>query len=312
MKLPLVSIIIPAYNAEVYVKEAVDSALRQTYRSIEVVVVDDGSTDGTKAVLRPYVRSGKINYIHQSNKGLSSARNAGIRASRGDFVAFLDSDDVFLETKVGEQLSALEDNPGFGVCYCDILHFTDTVPRRFYHHRYYYPSGDILEPLLHRQFINPLTVMARRELFEKYGYFDETLRRSEDWDLWLRWAHAGVKFYYLDKPLAHYRIRSEGNLSSLESEPAMKEKTLKLFTDFGKNLSDAEWLRYNYSGILKNLKLKTVFAYLIVGDKSSALLRARDVSWFWKSAVAALPVGLTKNLLVFLRRLKHRLLLKKL
>lgn len=320
---PFVSIIIPAYNAAGYLKEAVDSALSQTYKNCEVVVVDDGSTDGTKNVLGSHVADGRIKYIYQPNKGLASARNTGIRAAKGEFIALLDADDVFLPAKVGEQISALESRPDFGVCYSDLLHFTDppatratamragTEPRKFYHHRYGYPSGDILAPLLRRQFINPLAVLARKSIFEEYGYFDENLRRSEDWDLWLRWAHAGVKFYYLAKPLAYYRMRGVGNLSSIESEPAMKDKNLELFIRFGKTLSDAELQKYEYSKILKNLQLKAAFAYLMVGDKSAAVQRLGGLPVFWRSVIAILPGSAWRTLLAFLRRVKHRLLLKK-
>ena len=191
---PLVSIIIPAWNAERYVREAVDSALAQTHPNCEVIVVDDGSTDGTEGVLRSYRDAGRIHYIRQANKGLAGARNAGIRAAAGEYVAFLDSDDIFLPEKVAKQLRALAEHPDCAACYSDLIHFTDMEPRTFFHHRYQYPSGDILVPLLHRQFLNPLSLVVRKDVFERFGYFDETYRRSEDWELWLRWAHAGIRY----------------------------------------------------------------------------------------------------------------------
>ena len=301
---------IPAYNAEAYVKEAVDSALAQTYPAYEVIIVDDGSTDGTKGTLKPYVEQEKIVYIHQENSGLAGARNAGIRRARGDYIAFLDSDDLFRPEKIGEQVKILEEHLDYGVCYSDLRHFLDEAPRRFFHHRYAYPSGDVFQPLLKKQFINPLTVMARRELFEHYGYFDETLRRSEDWDLWLRWAHAGVKFYYLNKVLAHSRIRRKGNLSALESEPEMKERNLFLFTRLGRTLTSEEYARYRFSDILKRLAKKTAFAYLMAGDKRTALQRTGSFPFF-KFLIALLPAPIWKSVLGFARRLKHRLLLRR-
>jgi glycosyltransferase involved in cell wall biosynthesis len=307
----LVSIIIPSYNAAAYVKYAVDSALAQTYKNCEVIVVDDGSTDNTRQVLAPYIDSGKIKYIYHENKGLAGARNTGIKNSSGEYIALLDADDIFLPEKIAEQVRVLEENTDFGVCYSDLIHFSDSEPRKFYHHRYKYPSGNIFEPLLHKQFINPLTVMARREVFEQCGYFNESLRRSEDWDLWLRWAHAGVKFYYLDKPLAYYRVRSIGNLSSLESEPAMKEKNLEIFTNLGESLDEAERKKYEFDRILKKLRLKAAAAYLMVGDKKSALNFLRE--WpLMRFAVRIMPAGLLKFALGAARQLKHRLLLKKL
>ncbi len=321
---PKVSIIVPTYNAAGYIKAAVDSALSQTYKDCEVIVVDDGSTDKTKKVLEPHAASGKIKYVYQSNKGLAGARNTGIRAAKGDYIAFLDADDIFLPGKIAEQADFLKSHPDFGVCYCDLLHFTDppakrveamragTEPRKFYHHRYSYPSGDILKPLLWRQFINPLAVVARRELFQEYGYFDETLRRSEDWDLWLRWAHAGAKFYYLDKILAYYRMRDVGNLSAIESEPMMKEKNLELFTRFGKTLTEGEWKQCEFSKVLGLLRKKLALAYLMVGDKKNALKNTDGMCGCWKFVIALIPAGAWKFLLGGARRIKHRFLLAKL
>ncbi len=308
----LVSIIIPAYNAEKYIKEALDSAIAQTYPNIEVIVVDDGSKDGTKKILEPYISTGKIVYVYQENKGLAASRNAGIKKSKGAYIAFLDADDLFLSDKVGEQVRALEQNPEFGVCYSDLLHFRETEPRKFYHHRYHYPSGDIFGELLHRQFINPLAVMAHRDVFEKYGMFDESLRRSEDWDLWLRWAHADVKFLYLDKPLAHYRVRKAGNLSSLSSEPEMKEKNLFIFSRLGGQLSKTEREKYDFENVLKSFRKKRALAYLAVGDKNKALERREDMPFLWRLLVLLLPAKILQYSFALVSRMKHRLLLKRL
>lgn len=319
VKHPLVSIIIPAYNAERYVKEALDSALAQTYPNCEVIVVDDGSTDRTRTILESYMAEGKIRYIYQKNKGLAGARNVGIRAARGEYIALLDSDDILLPDKVREQVEALESHPSYGVCYCDILHFTDppagragTAPRVFYHHRYNYPSGNILEPLLSVQFINPLTIVARAEVFERYGYFDEQLRRSEDWDLWLRWAYAGVEFFHLHKPLAHYRIRGGGNLSSVESEPEMKEKNFEVFSRLAATMSEEERKHYQMPLILSRLKRKAALAHLMVGDKKGALARDESMPLILKMLIVLLPSFLWKTISLAMRSAKHRSLLERL
>lgn len=309
MKESLASVIIPAYNMSRYVREAVESAVNQTY-PVEVIVVDDGSTDDTRELLEPYISARKIQYIYQYNRGLAGARNTGIRAAAGSYIAFLDADDLFLPTKVERQIQALEDHPDYGVCYSDLLHFTDE-PREFFHHRYEYPSGDIFEPLLHRQFINPLVVLARREVFEQYGFFDEAFRRSEDWELWLRFSRVGVKFYYLDEILAYYRIRRGGSLTSIESEPLMKEKNLELFTRLGETLSEEERQRYRFDAVLVKLRRKLVLAYLMVGDKVAAEKAARALSIGWLLLIAALPASVWRFLLSQVRTIKHRLLLKR-
>ena len=306
-----VSIIIPTYNARDYVREAVRSALAQTYQNVEIIVVDDGSTDDTKKILEPYARDGKINYIYQANQGLAGARNTGVKAARGEYIAFLDSDDLFLPKKVERQVAALESHPDFGVCYSDVNHFTEMPNgRRFYHHRYTYPSGNIFEPLLHRQFINPLCVMVRREVIKKYGMFDENLRRSEDWELWLRWAHSGVKFYHVDEALAQYRVRIVGNLSSMQSEPEMKKKNLEFFEALGRKLNPEEWRKYNFKKILDRLRIKLALAHLMVGKKNEARAELRNFP-FWKFIAAIIPAGIWKFALGRGREIKHRFLLEK-
>ena len=310
MSRPLVSIIIPSYNTAPYVREAVDSALAQTYKNCEVIVVDDGSTDATKEILAPYIAKQKIVYIYQKNKGLAGARNTGIRAAKGDYIALLDSDDLFLPEKISRQVEALEARPDCGACYSDLMHFTDPpageTARVLYHHRYRYPSGNIFEPLLHKQFLNPLATVFRKEIFAKYGFFDENLRRSEDWEFWLRIAHAGVKFYYLDEALAEYRMRGTGNLSAIESEPEMKEKNLKIFSALGMKLTKEEWERYRFADILKRLTVKTAFAYLMVGDKKMALARAAGLPAYWRFLISLLPGSAWKRILGGGRRKKQR------
>ena len=310
MSKTLVSIVIPTWNSEKYIKESVESALSQTYEYTEVIVIDDGSTDHTKEILDSHISSKRINYIYQENKGLASARNTGIRSSKGEFIAFLDSDDIFLPEKIKKQIHSLENNADFDVSYCDILHFTDTEPREYFHHRYQYPSGQIFSALLKKQFINPLSVVVKKSIFDKCGLFDENLRRSEDWELWLRLARAGIKFYHLNEILAHYRIRSAGNLSSVESEPEMKEKNLDIFTKLNRILTPLERHEYNFQKILRRLRLKVVFANLLVGNKKKATSFAEELSVFWRILVGLTPASLWKSSLKYLWKIKQRLLLK--
>jgi len=305
----LVSIIIPAWNAEKYIRESVDSALNQTYQDVEVIVVNDGSTDQTEKILQPYFKNPKVRYLTHENLGLAFTRNTGIKNARGEFIALLDSDDIFLAGKIERQVKILEANPDYDICYSDLLHFTDEEPRKFFHHRYTYPSGDIFGKLIHQQFINPLTVIIRKAVLERFGSFDPNLKRSEDWELWLRLAKNGVKFYYLNEVLAHYRIRNVGNLSSIESEPEMKEKNLEIFLNLKNKLTPDEIHRYNFEAIIHRLKKKLVLAYLMVENKTFALKNSE--SSFQRFLILAVPSKIWKFILGFVRRMKHRSLLQK-
>jgi glycosyltransferase involved in cell wall biosynthesis len=306
---PLVSIVIPSYNSANYIVEAVESALAQDYSSIEVIVIDDGSTDATKEVLEPYITANKITYIHQENKGVSAARNAGIHTAKGMYIAFLDSDDIFYKEKIRLQVEALEAHPEYAVCYSDILHFTDSIPREYYHHTYHYPSGDIFAALLKAQFINPLGVLLRKQILDQFGYFNEALRTSEDWELWLRLAHGEAKFLYLDKVLAEYRMRVGGNLTSLEKEPTMKKQNIGIFTELGKSLSEEEKKKYQFSDIMQSLHMKAMVADLLVGQKQEAV--GYTNSFTKRFIIRIVPAFVWQWTLTVMRKLRHASLLEK-
>ena len=219
----LVSIVIPSYNTEKYIKEAVDSALAQTYTPIEIIVVDDGSTDNTKNVLGPYLERNAITYIYQANRGLAGARNTGIKASRGEYIAFLDADDIFLPEKVARQAAHLDANPKCDISYCDLYHFWDEEADKLFKLQYQYYSGaDVLPHLLEKSFIAPLSTVFRRSTFETYGMFDENFRRSEDLEFWLRLSYSGANFCFLPEILGKLRMRRTANLQGIESQPMVK------------------------------------------------------------------------------------------
>ncbi len=312
---PRVSVIVPAYNAAAYIQESIDSVLAQTYKNLEIIIVDDGSTDNTREVLEPYFDKRPIRYFYQTNQGLSGARNTGLRFSSGQFVALLDADDIFLPNKIARQVSCLLQNPDFGLCYCRVLHFSDTHPRQFYLHAYSHnhqnPSGHLFAPLLKKQFINPLSVLIRKTVFENFGYFNRNLRHTEDWELWLRWAYSGVKFYYLNETLALYRVRTSGNLSQFLNEPKMKEKSLEIFLDLEKKLSAEEKRRYGLAAIIQSLRVKALLAYLLVGDKKNAQRFTSLLPVFWNWLVLIVPAKLWQASLRLALRIKHRLLLTK-
>jgi glycosyltransferase involved in cell wall biosynthesis len=270
MSNPLVSVIIPSYNGGLYIKEAVDSALSQTYQPVEVVVIDDGSADNTRQVLEPYIESKKIFYIYQKNKGLSAARNTGIKNARGTYIALLDSDDIFLPTKIERQVNFMELHPKCDLCYCDIVHFREEDQTKTLHLRYRYYSGDqVLRNLLKRNFINPLGVVMRQSVSGRFGYFNESFRRSEDWEFWVRLAIGGGQIEFLPERLAKYRIR-KGSLSyEWKSEIERKEATLRIFLELRKLLSteQAQAIGLNYCIFRHRIRLWLAY----VESRSSTL-----------------------------------------
>lgn len=214
--MPLVSVVIPAYNVEAYVAEALRSALRQTYPHREVIVVDDGSTDRTLAVIaRTRAEHGDppLTVVRQPNRGLSAARNAGLRAARGELIAFLDGDDAWRDDKLARHVRVMTADPGVGVSFSESEYMTEDGR----------PTGDCIStrnllPSLHamlrrNHFGNGSTVVARRECFEQAGVFREDLKSCEDYEMWCRllWA-TDFRAVGIASPLTLYRVRS-GSLS---------------------------------------------------------------------------------------------------
>ncbi|MFZ5798519.1 MAG: glycosyltransferase family 2 protein [Desulfobulbaceae bacterium] len=196
----LISVIIPTYNRAQWIAEAVASVIHQTVPPAEVLVVDDGSTDETRTVVQELVRHAglPIRYIAQANRGAASARNTGILTARGDYLCFLDSDDRFAPEKIGRQAVALRDSG------CLISHTREQWFRRGRHlnqkKKHRPPDGDIFAASLGMCVVGMSTVMAGREVFDRYGLFDESLPCCEDYDFWLR-VGCRERFHLLDLPL---------------------------------------------------------------------------------------------------------------
>jgi glycosyltransferase involved in cell wall biosynthesis len=183
--MPRVSAIIPTHNRKAFVLEAVDSVLAQTYRDYELIVVDDGSGDGTGEALTQY--GGRVRYAYQQNQGVSLARNRGLEIAQGEFIAFLDSDDLWLPEKLQQQVAFMDEHPQAQICYTDEIWIRRGVrvnPRKK-HAKY---SGEIYPHCLPLCIISPSSALMRRGLFEQVGTFDPHFPVCEDYDLWLRVA----------------------------------------------------------------------------------------------------------------------------
>lgn len=211
MTVPLISVVIAAYNAAAYIAETLDSIRSQTFRSFEILVVDDGSTDATATLLKEYT---DVRYIHQANAGEAAARNTGIRNALGAYIAFVDADDLWMPDKLQRQVSLLRSRPQAAWCYSNALAF-DTESRAMFggmRGRKVY-DGDILRPLLLSCFVPSATVVVRKSVFSDVGLFDERLDRriGEDWNMWLQIA-AKYSAAAIGEPLALIRIH-ESNMS---------------------------------------------------------------------------------------------------
>ncbi len=200
---PAVSVVITTYNYGRFLPGALDSVLAQTFQDFEVVVVDDGSTDGTPALAGPYLADPRVRYHFQEHSGQSRAKNAGIRMARAPLVAFLDADDVWLPRKLERQTALFRGDPGLGVVYGRRL-LIDEQGQELEYAQPPLHRGLILPRILLCNFVCFSSSVVRREILESVGVFDEGLPLAIDYDLWLRVAR-GHRFDYVDEPLVLYR-----------------------------------------------------------------------------------------------------------
>lgn len=228
--MPKVSIIIPTHNREKFIDETIQSVLDQTYKDFEIIVVDDGSTDGTKQKLEKF--NSKIKLIEQSNLERAQARNNGVKNSNGVYIAFLDSDDLWLNNKLEKQIALLDTNKDLVLTYGQSLRINEqgqrTKPVKRQKEGY---SGNIFEKLLLRNLVVSATPIIRRETFEKTTGFDSKYIPYEDWEFWLRLSLLG-KFHFINEPLAYYRIHPTQSVKHAKASRIEQVTTLLLEDSF--------------------------------------------------------------------------------
>jgi len=214
MSQPSLSVVITAYNYGKYLKGCIESVLNQTWRDFEIIVVNDGSTDDTDNVIAPYLSDQRIHYVKQKNAGQANAKNTGIRHAKGDFIAFLDADDLWEANKLEEQIPLFQD-PLVGLVYSTARYIDEKGNAVQFEHRSKYlvaRSGQVTRHLFFDNFIPFSSSVVRKECLDRWGVFDEGLSMGIDWDLWLRLS-VHYKFSFVDKPLLVYRIGHAGQMS---------------------------------------------------------------------------------------------------
>jgi glycosyltransferase involved in cell wall biosynthesis len=247
-----VSVIIPTYNCENYICETIDSVFAQTYQDFEIIVVDDGSTDNTKEVLKKY--SDRIRYFFQEKSGPSVARNAGVRASLGEYLAFLDSDDIWLRNKLEIQIKIMDSSPEVGLICTDGEKFnnegmlaTSLRPSLAKHALFKKDSlkfrisqteindgsifkGDLYKELCLGNVVVTSSVLVRSSCLRKIGDFDKGLNVAEDYDLWIRISQK-YQILYLNRVTVRYRIRRDSISGELSLRNSNTERGTGLFFD---------------------------------------------------------------------------------
>ena len=289
-----VSVVIPAYQCAAYIADTLKSVQAQTFRSFEILVVNDGSpdTEALEQALAPYLPA--IRYIKQANGGPSAARNRGISEARGEFVAFLDSDDFWLPEHLANQIQLLQGDPSLKMVYSDAILLRDDLPVGTAFERVHQQLEVTFEALVsERCSIGTSTVVVSRKTLLECGGFEPARRRSEDFDLWLRIAHSGAQIGYSRSAQVCHRI---GNGLAMDDN-VMRQAQIDVYEKALLTLPiqgpQAELLCDKIQEVRARLQVETAKRSLRQGRYQDALAALRDANGSVKSAKLSIAaVGL--------------------
>lgn len=273
---PLVSVIIPVFNGQNYLGDAIDSVLSQNYL-LECLVIDDGSMDNTACIAKSFTNT--VKYIYKTNGGVSSARNVGLKHAKGEFVAFLDHDDLMLPGAIEEKVNKLLSNKMCVLSHSNIqiIEQGPIVSNNWSINPYPTenppPTGAILQYLFNANYIITSTVIIKKDVINKIGYFDENISHGEDYEYWLRLAFIG-EFEYVNKPLTIYRRHISG---ASQNSFKMAEGRLRARSEFlhkypaAKQILGKKWVK----DIMTRRSLDFGYAFAKRGEGSNA----REIYW---------------------------------
>ena len=268
----LVSVVVPVFNQQEFIGEALHSIFGQSFRDFEIVVVDDGSTDETPAILARYGKD--IRVLRQPNRGGAAALNAGVRAARGEWIAWLSADDAWEPSKLEEQVNALGQSPDAGLVYTDYVyidsagkilsreHFPCPVPR-----------WRRLIWLARRCYINGSSTLIRKDAFANVGLYDESDRLTPDWDLFLRIARK-YNIVHVPEPLVRYRIH--GGQTSARRD-LMERSSRRVFSRNARRLGPALGALVATLGLIKQVRSLPAFIRRSVGHNRSFVRQFKDL-----------------------------------
>ena len=299
-KLPLVSVVMPVYNVEAYIEQAVWSVIDQTYSNFELIIVDDQSPDNSIELIGQKFYDVRIKIVQQKNRGLAGARNTGIRNAQGDYIALLDSDDFWQADKLEKQVRLMQANPHCGVSFSASLFVDETgeslqriqSPQKKANYRANdifcrNPIGNGSAPIIRKSIFDQIaftTHSKTKDGVPYLQYFDETLRQSEDVECWTRIAlQTGTQFEYIDQPLTNYRLNNNGLSADVNAQFATWLKLLE------NTKSYAPKFVKKYGPIAK------AFQYRYLARRSVFQAQGRNALQFMLLAIKTAPLFLFKE-----------------
>ena len=267
----LISIIVTCYNKEKFIAQTIESVLNQTYANFELIVIDDGSSDNSRTIIEQFADK-RIKFISQNNLGENAARNAGLKVILGQWIAFLDGDDVWLSTKLQEQLNYIQEN-NLDMCFCDygtidkIGEWSMSFPKVSFSNFTY---NSLRKKILKGNFIlgSASSVIVKKNIIDRIGLFDKNIKWGGDWEYWIRIVFCTTRIGFLNKELVYLRF----GISQVQSTLNLKKRLADTLKILNKSLTTYKLtnkeraivylseckVRYNYRSNYKNL-LKAFF-----------------------------------------------------
>lgn len=235
--MPKVSVNIPAFNDEKYIRETLDSVLAQTFNDYEIIIVDDGSTDKSAKIIKRY-NDTRIKYYYQNNRGIGAARNKALELSSGEYIAFLDHDDLWMPQKLEKQIALFDKNPALGLVFCDTTFFNAECDMYSLYANKKPPRGRVFPEILDWYFLSCETVVIKKSVIDHVGNFPDHMMMAEEYDLFLRIAYK-YPIDYIDEPLSKYRIHEKNyswgkELQAIEEENKAIQHLLDVFPEIEK------------------------------------------------------------------------------
>lgn len=255
----LITVIIPTYNRVDFIEECINSVLTQTYSNLELLIIDDGSTDNTKNIVENIIetsRDPRIKYIYQENKGVAEARNTGIKNANGNLVAFLDSDDYWTKEKLEKQIKLIKTNDsdlvhtGFYIKDLNTITKSNLIKHNF-------DKRGLHFQLLKGNFICTSSILIKKECLDKVGFFDKTFSPCEDYDMWLRLSEKKYIFDYIEENLLYYREYSSDNIS--KNIKNLEKANILILDEHTKNN-----INFQDNTYLKNQTYSRVYSHISV------------------------------------------------
>ena len=269
---PEVSVNLCCYNSERYLRETLDSIVTQTYKDWELVIINDGSSDSTESIIQEYIDRGyPVVYHHQKNRGLSFSRNEALKRSQGEYIAFIDHDDLWMPEKLEKQVSFFKSNPKIDFLYSNYYMMDQAKGKKSLAHKKLQPSGFVFEYFIYRYPIGILTALVRKTALDKLEeLFDVSLKLTEEYDVFMRILYA-AQAYYIATPLAVYRMHS--NMTSLlfmERYPGEIEYVSDKLNNLGKNNS------IKYAKAFQDQKIQLEYLRARIKMAQGELIKARN------------------------------------